>query len=83
MLTTTDAAELLGVSRARVITLIHLGTLVATKPGRDWQIDPASVEAYKASPRKAGRKKRANVASNVAAPPASNDPPQHSAESEL
>lgn len=58
MLTTSEAAKLLGVSRPRVITLIHLGTLVATKPGRDWQIDPASVEAYKNSPRTAGRKRR-------------------------
>lgn len=66
MLTTTDAARLLGVSRARVITLIHLGTLVATKPGRDWQIDEASVEVYRLSPRKAGRKSKLNVAASVA-----------------
>lgn len=79
MLTTTDAAKLLGVSRARVITLIHLGTLVATKPGRDWQIDEASVEAYRLGPRKAGRKKRTNVATSVAAEPSTADTPQPNA----
>lgn len=56
MLTTSEAAKLLGVSRPRILTLIHLGTLKAEKPGRDWQIDPVSVEQYKNSPRKAGRK---------------------------
>lgn len=58
MLTTTEAAALLGVSRPRVLTLIHLGTLEAKKHGRDWQVDEASVEAYKTSPRKAGRKSK-------------------------
>lgn len=62
MLTTTEAAAALQVSRRRVVELIRLGTLKAEKPGRDWQVDLASVEAYKDSPRKAGRKP-ANVAS--------------------
>lgn len=56
MLTTAQAAAILDVSRRRVSELIALGTLVAEKPGRDWQIDPASVEAYKNSPRRPGRK---------------------------
>lgn len=57
-LTTTEAAAVLGVSRRRVNELIKLGTLRATKPGRDWDIDPVSVETYKNSPRKAGPKKK-------------------------
>lgn len=79
MLTTSQAAEILGVSRPRVITLIHLGTLRAEKPGRDWQIDPASVEAYKKSPRKPGRKVKPNGAASVAKPEASNEIPQRRA----
>jgi excisionase family DNA binding protein len=54
MLTTAEAAALLSVSRPRVLALIHLGTIKAEKHGRDWQVDPASVEAYKNSPRKPG-----------------------------
>ena len=56
MLTTAEAAAILQVSRRRVSELIRLGTLTATKFGRDWQVDQESVEAYKKSPRKAGRK---------------------------
>jgi excisionase family DNA binding protein len=63
MLTTTEAAALLGVSRPRVLALIHLGTLQAKKHGRDWQVDAASVEAYKNSPRKAGRRSKTEVKS--------------------
>lgn len=68
-LTTAEAAAVLNVSRRRVAELIRLGTLTATKFGRDWQVDSASVEAYKNSPRKAGRKVtkiKMGVASNVA-----------------
>lgn len=56
MLTTSQAAAILQVSRRRVNELIELGTLQATRFGKAWQVDPASVEAYKNSPRKAGRK---------------------------
>ncbi len=56
MLTTAEAASLLQVSRRRVQELISLGTLKAEKFGRDWQIDAASVEDYRRSPRKPGRK---------------------------
>ena len=59
MLTTAEAASLLRVSRRRVQELIRLGTLKATKFGRDWQIDAESVEAYRQSARKPGRKKTA------------------------
>lgn len=56
MFTTAEAAAELGVSRRRVLELIKLGTLIAQKRGRDWQVDSASVEAYRVSPRKPGRK---------------------------
>ncbi len=63
MLTTTEAAAALNITRRRVQELIRLGTLKAEKFGRDWQIDAASVEAYRVSDRKPGRP---NVATNVA-----------------
>lgn len=56
-MTTAEAAVILDVSRRRVLELIRLGTLEATKFGRDWQVDQESVEYYKNSPRKAGPKK--------------------------
>lgn len=66
--TTTSAAEALGVSKRRVRQLIELGRLKATKHGRDWLIDGASVEELRGQDRKAGRPKSStNVATNVAA----------------
>jgi len=81
MLTTSEAARLLGVSRPRVLTLIHLGTIKAEKRGRDWQVDPVSVEAYRISERRPGRKKPTNVATSVAQPKNIADSAQHNAES--
>jgi excisionase family DNA binding protein len=60
MLTTAEVAAALQVTRRRVLELIRLGTLKAEKFGRDWQVDSASVEAYKNSPRKPGPKKKNN-----------------------
>lgn len=57
-MTTAEAAAILQVSRRRVNELIKLGTLLATKPGRDWEVDPASVEAYKNSSRSPGPKRK-------------------------
>lgn len=48
-MTTNDAAARLGVTRARVVQMIEEGKLKATKEGRDWNVDPASVERLKAS----------------------------------
>lgn len=58
MLTTAEAAAILGISRQRILALIHLGTLKAEKFGRDWQIDEESVTAYQHTARKAGRPKQ-------------------------
>jgi excisionase family DNA binding protein len=60
MLTTAEAAAILQVSRRRVNELIKLGTLHAEKRGRDWQIDEASVDAYRHSARKPGRLARSS-----------------------
>ncbi len=54
-MTVPQVAEALGVSRVRVHQLIALGRLKGGKKGRDWWLTSKSVEAYKASPRKAGR----------------------------
>lgn len=61
MLTTAEAAAILQVSRRRVNELIQIGTIKATRFGQAWQVDEASVEAYKNSPRKAGPPKRNRV----------------------
>ena len=47
MLTTTQAAEVLGVTPVRVRQLIEAGRLKAVKVGRDWLIDPPDLEAVK------------------------------------
>lgn len=79
-LTTSAAAKLLGVSRRRVNELIELGTLKAEKFGNAWQVDSASVEVYRNSPRRPGRKKAANGAANGTPPPPKAHPPQQDAE---
>jgi len=56
MLTTADAATMLGVSQRRVQALITAGRLRATKHGRDWLICPTDLAAYMRSP--VGRPKR-------------------------
>lgn len=47
MLTTTQAASILGVSPRRVLALIEAGRLPAQKVGRDWIIQEADLEAVK------------------------------------
>jgi excisionase family DNA binding protein len=41
---TQEAADLLGVGRARLIQLIHKGVIPARKWGRDWTLDPRDLE---------------------------------------
>lgn len=63
-MTTKEAAAVLSVSEGRVKHLIANGTLAATsKPrvgigGNEWHIDPATVDAYAASERKPGRRRK-------------------------
>ncbi len=54
-MTTSEAAEFLGVSRGRVHHFIKEGRLKAEKIGRDWHIKPRDIEAFKKTLRTAGR----------------------------
>ncbi len=56
--TTEEAAQYLGLSINMVAKLCRSGILKARKHGRDWDIDPASVEAYKAAPKDKGGRPR-------------------------
>ena len=53
---TKAAAERLGVSRDRVLALIHAKRLPATKLGRDWFINPKDLAKVK--DRKPGRPRK-------------------------
>lgn len=56
--TTRKAAEFLGVTLSFVARLCREGVLTAKMHGRDWDIDPKSVEKYKNTPKnKGGRPK--------------------------
>jgi excisionase family DNA binding protein len=57
-LTTKEAAQILGVSDARVRQLVLSGKLPAEKFGRDLMIDEADLEAVKE--RKPGRPSKSN-----------------------
>lgn len=55
MLTTTEAADLMGITPRRVRALISAGRLPAKKVGRDWQIrrsDARTLERRPGRPRK-------------------------------
>lgn len=47
LLTTGEAADLLGIDRSRVLRLIESGRLVARKVGRDWVIEQGALEAVR------------------------------------
>lgn len=55
-LTTTEASEILGVSRARVLNLIKSGKVAATKTGRDWRVSKKSLEKLERLPNGRPRK---------------------------
>ena len=60
--TTEEAAEYLGVTTRFISRLCKDGTLDAKKHGRDWDIDPQSVEEYKNTPKnKGGRPRKIQV----------------------
>ena len=54
-----EAAEMLGVSRARVTQMVSSGLLDGWKEGRNAYVTIASIEARKAAPVGAGRPKKA------------------------
>lgn len=55
MLTTTAAADRLGIKPRSVVQLIKRGLLAATKHGRDYAIDEAEIERYERERRPAHR----------------------------
>lgn len=52
--TTKEAADFLGMDPSYVGSLCKNGILKALKHGRDWDIDPESVRAYKDLPKNKG-----------------------------
>lgn len=58
----SEAAELLGVSRGRITAMVDSGLLDGWKEGRNSWITKESVDARLASPRSAGRPKKAAMA---------------------
>jgi len=56
-MTTTEAAEILGVSQARVRQLILAGRLPAIKHGRDWMIKRSELLRFTKLIRTPGRPK--------------------------
>ena len=59
LLTTTDVAAQLGVSKRRVQAIINAGKLPATKIGRDWLIQPQDLKLIEK--RKTGRPRKADL----------------------
>jgi excisionase family DNA binding protein len=57
----SEAAEILGVSRPRVSHMIRDGILHATSIGGSTKVTLASVDAYMAGPRRAGRPKKSDI----------------------
>ena len=55
-MTSKQAADYLGVSRQRVTFLVRQEKIKGKMHGRDWDIDPGSVEAYKRAPKDKGGK---------------------------
>jgi excisionase family DNA binding protein len=62
LITTSEAADMIGCIPRRVRQLIAEGRLAGRRMGRDWLVQRASVEAYRDSPRQPGRPKVATPA---------------------
>lgn len=60
MLTTTEAAALLGIKPAMARRYCDKGRLKAVKVGRNWITTREAVETFKATMKKAGRPKKTN-----------------------
>ena len=58
ILTTRQAATLLGVSVRRVCQFCESGRLQSRKVGRDWLIPPSEAERFRRIPRSVGRPKK-------------------------
>jgi excisionase family DNA binding protein len=61
LITTQQAAKILGLSARRVRELAGDGSLPAVAVGRDWLFEPAAVARFKATPRRGrGRPRKTN-----------------------
>jgi excisionase family DNA binding protein len=58
LLTTEQAAEILGVNGSRVRQLLRSGTLKGSRFGRVWAVREEDLRAYMATRRKAGRPRK-------------------------
>lgn len=56
IITTKEAAEILGISRCRILAFIYEGRLPAKKIGRDWQIN--EIDLVKIRKRRCGRPRK-------------------------
>lgn len=56
--TSNQAAEYLGVTMSFIARLCRNDILKCSKHGRDWDIDPESVKAYKTAPKNKGGRPR-------------------------
>lgn len=61
LLTTKEAANILGVTYVRINQLITAGELPAEKYGRDYMVKIADVESLKNRPERRGRPKKKAV----------------------
>ena len=61
LLTTTQAADWLGITESLVRRYCRDGRLEAIKLGRDWFIVESDLEQFAAKPRKVGRPKVSNL----------------------
>jgi excisionase family DNA binding protein len=64
LITTAEAAAIIGVDPSRVRQLCRAGTLTTQQVGRDWLVDRASAVAYAATERKPGPKPAAEAEKN-------------------
>lgn len=58
MLTTKEAAEVLGVTMSNLRIQIAAGRLKAMKRGRDWFIEPEELDRYRRERQQDGRSRR-------------------------
>jgi excisionase family DNA binding protein len=64
-MTSEEAARVLNVTKGFISRLCKKGILNAKKHGRDWDIDPESVEKYRITPKDKGGRPRINTTSNI------------------
>jgi excisionase family DNA binding protein len=64
-ISTTEAAERLGVSRKRVNQFIDQGRLPAKRIGKVWIIDPKDLSLVENRPKKAGRPKKTTTSATT------------------